>query len=119
MADQWPRALLRAALREVGYDAAGTRAPGGALRLAKPEPGRGPVELVVLGQDAITQADRPDLDDLRRLTGAPIVLLASATRDVEAGPWTRVVRRPISIGDLVQAIEGLVPLPTEARHPVD
>jgi hypothetical protein len=119
MPDQWPRALLRAALREAGYDAAGTRALGGTRHLAEADPDRGRVGLIVLGQEALTGADRQELDRLRRGTGAPILLLAPATRQVEAGPWTQVIRRPASIQDLVRAIERLLPLPPEARHPID
>jgi hypothetical protein len=119
MPAQWPRALLRAALREVGYDASGTRALKGALHQAASEAGRGPVRLVVLDQDALTAADERHLEALRRITDAPIVLLAPVMRGVREGPWTRVVRRPISIGTLVQVIETLVPLAAEARHPID
>jgi hypothetical protein len=117
--DQWPRALLRAALREAGYDAAGTRALGGALRLAEPEAGRGPVGLIVIGQDAFTPAERPDLERLRRTTGAPTLLIASAGREVEEEPGIQVIRRPVSIGELVRTIERLVPLRPDARHPID
>jgi hypothetical protein len=119
MPAQWPRALLRAALREVGYDASGTRALRLALHQAAGEAGRGPVRLVVLDQDALTDADEQQLKELRRITNAPIVLLAPATRSTRAGPWTRVVRRPVSIGGLVQVIETLVPLAPEARRPID
>ena len=119
MTDQWPRALLRAALREGGYDAVGTRAIAGAVRLAAPDPDRGPVKLVILAREVLTGADRHDLDQLRAATDAPIVLLAPAGRPVEAGPWAQVIRRPVSIGALVGAVETLVPLPPDARRPVD
>ncbi|HJX88191.1 MAG TPA: hypothetical protein VJ277_11575, partial [Gemmatimonadales bacterium] len=119
MTDQWPRALLRAALREAGYDAVGTRAIAGAVRLAAPDPDRGQIRLVILAREALTGADRHDLDQLRAATDAPIVLLAPAGRPVEAGPWAQVIRRPVSIGALVGAVETLVPLPPDARRPVD
>ena len=118
MPDQWPRALLRAALREVGYDATGTRVPGMLRRQMADEAGRGPVRLVMLDQDALTDADQPDLEALRS-AGIPVVLLASSVLQVREGPWAQVLRRPFSIGDLVQAIERLVPLEPEARRPVD
>jgi hypothetical protein len=119
MTDQWPRALLRAALREGGYDAVGTRAVPGAARLAAPEPGRGPVELAILAQEALTGTDRREVHRLLTEIGAPIVLLAPAARPVAAGPWAQVIRRPVSIGALVRAVETLVPLPPDARRPVD
>jgi hypothetical protein len=111
MTDQWPRALLRAALRDVGYDAVGTRALGASTRLMGREQGRGPVRLVVLAQEALAGADRRDLDRLRGATDAPIVLLASAGGGDTTGPWEQIVHRPVSIGDLVRVLETLVPLP--------
>jgi hypothetical protein len=119
MSDQWPRALLRGALRECGYDAVGTRTLAGAARLTVPDRSRGPVGLVVLAQETLTSAEQGDLDRLRMATSAPIVLLAPATRRVETGPWTRVIKRPVSIGTLVAAVESLVPLPVGARRPAD
>jgi DNA-binding response OmpR family regulator len=120
MPAQWPRALLRAALREVGYDASGTRALKAAIYQAASDSTRGPVRLVVIDQDALTEEDGHHLEDLRgRTSGAPIVLLAPVTRRVREGPWTRVIHRPTSIAALVQAIETLIPLPPEARQPID
>jgi hypothetical protein len=120
MPAQWPRALLRAALREVGYDASGTPALEGAVSQAAPDPARGPVRLVVLDQDALTEEDKGHLEELRRrISDAPVVLLAPATRRVQEGHWTRVIRRPASIATLVQAVETLIPLPPQARRPID
>jgi hypothetical protein len=117
--DQWPRALLRASLREVGYDASGTRALRGALHQAAPDPERGLIRLVVLDQDVLADEEQGQLEELRRQTGAPILLLAPATRPVRPGPWVQVLRRPASIGSIAQAVETLVPLAPDARHPID
>jgi hypothetical protein len=120
MPAQWPRALLRAALREVGYDASGTRALRGALYQAAPDPTRGPLRLVLVDQDALTDDEEPYLDKLReRISDALIVLLAPVTRSAREGPWTRVIRRPIRIADVVQLIETLVPLGPGVRPPTD
>jgi hypothetical protein len=120
MPAQWPRALLRAALREEGYDASGTRAVNGALYQAAPDPARGPVRLVLVDQDALGEDDVGRIEELRsRLPGVALLLLAPATRRVHEGPWTRVIRRPISIAALVRIIESLVPLPQAAQHPID
>jgi len=56
MPEQWPRALLRAALREAGYDAVGTRNLGTAQRTQSDEPDRGPVRLVVVDQSSLSGA---------------------------------------------------------------
>jgi DNA-binding response OmpR family regulator len=120
MPDQWPRALLRAALREVGYDASGSPVLEGAVSQAAPDAARGPMRLVVLDQDALTEENRDHLEDLRRrISGAPVVLLAPVTRRVREGPWTRVIRRPASIATLVQAVEALVPLAPQDRRSID
>jgi hypothetical protein len=120
MPDQWPRALLRAALREVGYDASGTRTLKGALYQAAPDPSRGPLRLVLLDQDALTEDEGPYLEKLRdRISGAPMVLLAPVTRRMREGPWTRVIHRPTSIANLVRLIETLVPLAPGARRPIE
>ena len=120
MPAQWPRALLRAALREVGYDASGTRALKAAHHQAAPDPARGPVRLVVLDQEALAEGEGRDLEALRSRTfAAPILLLAPATRRVRDGPWARVIRRPTSIADLVREIESLIPLAAGSRRPID
>jgi DNA-binding response OmpR family regulator len=118
MTDQWPRALLRAALRETGYDAVGTRALSGAAYLSAAQPDRGPVGLVLLEQEALAGAGRGDLDRLREATAAPIVLLAPGGAD-SPGPWTEVIHRPVSIGELVRVVEALLPLSPDARRPLD
>jgi CheY-like chemotaxis protein len=119
MPAQWPRALLRAALRELGYDAIGTRSVNGARALLPSREERGPVRLILIDQDAITEDAQTDLEKLRRRSDAPLVLLAPATRRASEGGWAGVLRRPLSVGELAQAIERLVPLAPEARRPID
>jgi hypothetical protein len=119
MGDQWPRALLRAALREAGYDAVGTRTAAGAARQLAPAAGRGPVALVLVDHDA-AGADPGTILALESTPGAPpMVLVAQATREPPAGPWKRTVRRPVSVGELVDLVRSLVPLPKQLRHPID
>ena len=119
MPEQWPRALLRAALREVGYDAIGTRTVRGARTLLASGEERGPVRLILLDQDALTDDAQIELEKLRRTSSASLVLLAPATRRVSEGGWTGVLRRPLTVGELAQAIERLVPLSPAARRPID
>lgn len=125
MPEQWPRALLRAALRDVGYDALGAPGLPGALRYRADAPGRGPVRLVLVDGQALGGEAAALLRSLvQRYAGAATMLLARAIPSapaVDAGPvpWTRVVRRPISIADLVAAVQQLLPLPPAERHPID
>ena len=120
MPDQWRRALLRGALREAGYDAVGARGLREA-RIVKPRvPARGPVRLVVVDQDALGVAERSHLDALRTQHDDPdVVLLARATVQAPPGPWKKVLRRPVSVAELVNAVEALVPLPPELHHAID
>jgi hypothetical protein len=125
MADQWPRATLRAALREVGYDAIGTRSLSGALVYPARVLGRGPVRAIVVDAGVVSTstpdaADADALEPLLQRHGAvPLVLLGSAVHADPPGAWTRILRRPFSIQDVVAAVSEIVPLPPELRGPVD
>ena len=119
---QWTRALLRAELRESGYDAAGARdlleALGSGSEAADP------VRLILLDQDALAAGDAKLLHDLldrlrARHPSAVMVLLAGATHKAPEGPFQQVLRRPMSIADIVRAIERVVPLPPGERRPLD
>ena len=119
MPDQWPRALLRASLREAGYDAVGARSVRGAARQAAPAPERGPVALVVVDDDAAVE----EAEALRALASSlgapPMLLVAHAIREPPRGAWTRTVRRPVSVAELSDVVQALVPLPAAARVPLD
>src|SRR6266550_2328034 len=120
MPEQWPRALLRAALREAGYDAVGTRTLGTAMHVRPSEANRGPVRLLVVDQAALTEASTKHLEELLARLGAPeTIFLARATVNAPTGRWSRVLRRPLSVQEIVNAVEALLPLPQEARHPID
>jgi DNA-binding NtrC family response regulator len=120
MPDQWRRALLRAALREAGYDAVGTRGLRQALLVPQSARERGPVRIILLDQDALGDADLPRLEALRERHDHPdVVFLARAMVRPPEGPWHRVLRRPISVADLVSAAESVLPLPPELRHAID
>lgn len=127
MPEHWPRALLRAALREVGYDAVGAPGLPGALRYRAEAPDRGPVRLVVIDRDALREADAgAQLAALTDRHGGPGLLLlttggSSAPLPAAARhiPWRRIVRRPASIAELVDAVRAVLPLPPESRRPLD
>ena len=117
MRDQWRRAGLRAALREVGYDAVGARDGVEALLVKADAPQRGRVGLIIADQDSVTERAIAALHD--RNPSAPMVLLARATLEAPRGDWSRVLRRPFSIADVVTATEELLPLVEPLRHPLD
>jgi len=119
MPDQWRRAVLRGALREVGYDAIGSIDVATARRHHRPEPGRGTMALMVVDQDAVAGHQKDLRHLLNSLDAPPALLLAHATRTPPPGAWTRVMQRPMSIGDVVAAVQSLVPLPENARRPLD
>ena len=56
---------------------------------------------------------------LERHAGSVAVLLARGGTIPSAGPWQRVIRRPISIAGIVHAVLELLPLPAELRHSID
>lgn len=127
MPEQWPRALLRAALREVGYDALGAPSLAEALAYRPQASDRGPVRLILLDQAALADQEAATLlDTLLRRHGNPApVLLARAMpahpppAEAAAAPWRRVIRRPASVADLVAAVEALLPLPPGSPRSID
>jgi hypothetical protein len=120
MPEQWPRALLRAALREVGYDAVGTRTLSSALRIRPDEPERGPVRLIVVDQSALGRGGNGDLASLLSTHGTPAtILIARPTVAAPSGPWQRVLRRPVSVAEVIEATQELLRLGVEKRHPLE
>ena len=127
MPEQWPRALLRAALREVGYDALGAPGLTGALRYRPQAPDRGAVRLVLLDQLVLVDEEAVTLLGalLRRHAAPAPVLVARAmpAQSLPAAavtiPWRRVIRRPANVADLVAAVQALLPLPPDLARPID
>ena len=120
MPDQWRRALIRAALREMGYDAVGVRGLRQAQLIRASLPGRGPVRLVIVDQDALIEANSATVTALAKRLGAlDAILVARATVRPPEGPWRRVLRRPVSVAEVVRAVEELVPLAPEMKHAID
>lgn len=117
---QWPRALLRAELREHGYDALGARDLGEAMIYPPLAQEPGAVRLIVIDQDALAGTDRALVTSvLERYPGSVAMLLARGGATPPAGPWRRVISRPVSVAGIVHIVLELLPLPTEQRHPVD
>jgi CheY-like chemotaxis protein len=120
MPDQWPRALLRAALREVGYDAVGAGSLAAALRVRSVQPERGPVRLIIVDQHAHSGPNDEQLTRLLARHGEPATMLLARTAvAAPARVWQRVLRRPVSIAEIVTAVQTLLPLLPEAYRPLD
>jgi hypothetical protein len=120
MAEQWPRALLRSALRETGYDAVGTRTLSSALRIPVAMPERGPVQLIVVDQSALDGEPDERLERLAASHGHPAtMLLARATSAAPAGSWRRVLKRPVSVADVARAVQEVLPLAAGQRRAID
>lgn len=107
--DQWHRALLRAQLREQGYDALGAPDLAGGLLYPALEPERGPVGLIVVDHGALTPFDDRLLTQLLERHGAPAILIAPAGASPPPGPWVRVLNRPVSIAEITRTVHELLP----------
>jgi DNA-binding response OmpR family regulator len=126
MPDQWPRALLRAALREAGYDALGAPGLAAALRYRAEVPGRGSVRLVFIDQASLIgdEAEAQLAQLVRRHASPPLVLLSKGSSEPSLsagvpGAWSRIVRRPASIAELVATVQQILPLPPESARPLE
>jgi hypothetical protein len=118
-AAQWPRALLRAALRHEGYDALGARDLKEALSYSDEDVERGPVRLIIFDRDVLEGHDSLATELMGRHPEALTLALESAFHPSIEGSWPRVLRHPVTIADIVQTIQQIVPLPSAAVHPVD
>jgi hypothetical protein len=119
MPERWMRALIRAALREAGYDAVGAPGVREALGVPAREADRGPVGLLVVDQSALVGGTRPLETLLARHNRPEAILIARAMVGAPDGPWRRVLQRPVSVADVVAAVEEALPLPSEQRHAIE
>src|SRR5260370_10079452 len=102
-AEQWPRALLRAQLREAGYDAIGASALSRALRHPPHHAERGPVRLVV-ADSAAAAADPETLTLARRRYPAVAFVLIHPAGPVPPGPWAATLQPPPPITPLAPTL---------------
>ena len=108
--EQWAPAGLRAELRERGVDAVGVRDIPEALT-QHPKSDRGPVRLLVIDQDTLSDDVHAGmLPRVRTRLGDPrVILLAHATRETPPGDWELVLRRPVTIGEVADTVQRLLP----------
>lgn len=121
MAARSPRALLRAALRQAGYDALGASNLEEALAYPVSEANRGPVRLVIFDQGVIPDEQDGLVARLLNRHGEPsTLLLANAVVPPRnAQWWGQVIQRPFSIADVMGAVQQLLALPPASAPPLD
>ena len=109
-ADHWPRAYLRAELIERGYDAVGFVSLSDALARLHVSGGAPRPRLAVV--DLAGQAAELKLLPALARAGVPLVGIgaaaATAADAVQQVPWAAYLRRPLTIGDIADAVDGLV-----------
>ncbi len=119
--DRALRALVRAELREAGYDAIGASSFAAALEYPPAERERGPVRLLIVHEGAVDPAGE-FLERARlQFPGSRFLLVAGegSGGTVPAGPWDVIARRPVAIGEIVARVRALVPLPPALERPID
>jgi DNA-binding response OmpR family regulator len=96
--DHWPRALLRGELIEHGFDAVGFETLSDAFDALVT---RAPDVIVV----DVHGQPTPQTVNLLRI-GVPVIVIAGATemQDLPDVDWAAVLRRPISIGEIVDVV---------------
>jgi len=108
-ADHWPRAYLRAELIERGYDATGfATLRDAALRLTMSRSRR--PALLIIDMDMLDPHEHAADQEGRALfirAGVPLLIVAPAHyhRDEDAAPLVEVLRRPVAIGDVADAVD--------------
>ena len=102
-AEHWPRALLRAELIERGFDAVGYETVYDAIESL---PLRRPDAIVV---DLRGQA-MPQVEKLAKV-GVPVVVIGGLAElnDLPSVAWASVLRRPVSIGEIVETVSASLP----------
>jgi hypothetical protein len=119
MGDQWPRALLRAELLETGYEAVGARSLEEGLQRIGAPPERGAVRVVVVDWDSAADIEAEGRDLAELGIGVQRVLVAKGGATLPPGDWSRVLRRPVSIGDIVDVVRSLVPVTVTGSGTID
>lgn len=112
--DHWPRAYLRAELIERGYDAEGFVTLTELLVRLALAPAR-PALVVIDLQGQRSRGSQESIDrQLMHLLGAgfPVLAIGGATEWEDEGlrthPWTRFLRRPLTIGEVADEAERLL-----------
>ena len=109
-ADHWPRAELRALLIERGYDAMGIETLADAVLRAR-LPGAALPAIIVV--DLAAQDTGAALLAALFATRVPVIAIGGAIEweqeSVRGGAWATRLHRPISLGDIAEAVARVLP----------
>ena len=99
--EQWPRALLRAELIERGFDAVGYETVRDAIDSLPVRP-PGIIVVDIKGQPL------PLVERLLAI-GVPVIVVGGIPdiNDLPAREWAAVFRRPVSLGEIADAVAGI------------
>lgn len=101
--EQWPRAYLRAELIERGYDAVGYLTVDDASQtMASRFP-----DAVVIDLRGVARREV----ELLFKAAVPVIGIVSQPEPEWLGefPWARILRRPVSIGEIVKTVDEVIP----------
>jgi hypothetical protein len=105
--EHWSSAGLLAMLLERGLDTQVAPTLRTAI-LNTPLERRVPPGIVLLELDALSNGDADVLTALAEVSIRPkLLLLAHAATELPAGPWDRVLRRPVSLAEIAAALEDM------------
>jgi hypothetical protein len=109
--DHWPRALLRAELLERGYDAIAFENAEQAREAALAHTVVWPPEVMLVDLAHTDEGEVVAFAQLAAKRGVPLVALARAagTTREPPGPWTTLLHRPITLGQIADTIARLRP----------
>ena len=106
---RWPRALLRAQLRERGYDAVAAPSLAAALPYVSGPRGVFP-RLILVEGELLGQEDAAErLAQLSDGVSPAVVLLRQGEGAVPEGDWTAVLPRSLPHDELLRTVTRLVP----------
>ncbi|GBD32665.1 MAG: hypothetical protein KatS3mg081_2620 [Gemmatimonadales bacterium] len=106
---RWTRALLIAEFSEAGYDAVGASRVLTALRYSADDPERGPIRAILLEDHALDPEGRALLGELYGKHPAALkIVVTGAVATPPGGPWDEIIRRPVSIGEIVTRVGALL-----------
>jgi hypothetical protein len=118
LGDRWTCVLLCAELRERGYVATCVARLSAELLLSEPD---APVRVAVADGETLRERDSATLLWFRATGDGPAcLLLLAADAETIAGPWDESLRRPLTLGNLADAVEriaGVTVTPGQGEPP--